>query len=60
MDVEWKDLVVGDVVRIEGEEYLPADLVVLSSANKDGTCFIMTSSLDGEKNLKPKLAIKEV
>ena len=53
-------MIVGDVVRIEGEEYFPADLVVLSSSNRDGTCFIMTSSLDGEKNLKPKLAIKEI
>ena len=59
-DVEWKDLYVGDVIKIEGEDYIPADVVVLSSSNKNGSCFIMTSSLDGEKNLKPKFALKEI
>ncbi len=60
VDVEWKDLYVGDVIRVEEEEYLPADIVVLSSSNKTGGCYIMTSSLDGEKNLKPKFALKEI
>lgn len=60
VDVEWKDLFVGDVIRVEDEEYIPADLIVLSSSNKDGNCFIMTSSLDGEKNLKAKNAIEGI
>lgn len=33
----------------------PADLIILSSSNEDGSAFINTSSLDGEKNLKPKV-----
>lgn len=37
----------------------PADLVVLGSSFENGVCYIETSSLDGEKNLKPKSAIKE-
>lgn len=57
VDVEWKDLKVGDIIRIEDEQYFPADVIVLTSSNADGSCFIMTSSLDGEKNLKPKFAI---
>ena len=58
--VEWKDLKVGEVIRVESEEYFPADAIILSSSDKNGNCFIMTSSLDGEKNLKPKYAIKEI
>lgn len=59
-DVEWKDLYVGDVIRVEDQEYLPADLIVLASSSESGACFIQTSSLDGEKNLKPKFALPEV
>ena len=33
-------------------------MIVLRSSNKNGSCFIMTSSLDGEKNLKPKFALQ--
>ena len=58
--VEWKDLFVGDIIRVESEEYFPADAIVLASSDKNGNCFIMTSSLDGEKNLKPKYALKEI
>jgi len=36
-----------------------ADLIVLQSEFESGVCYIETSSLDGEKNLKPKSAIKE-
>lgn len=39
-------------------EIISADVIVLQTA-LDGTCFIETSSLDGEKNLKPKQAVKE-
>ena len=64
--VEWKDLIVGDIVRIEESEYFPADVLLLaclsnsqdSDANT-GQAYIMTSSLDGEKNLKPKISLKE-
>lgn len=64
-EVEWKELIVGDIVRIEDMEYIPADIVVLTSVTNSkkpelnsGQCYIMTSSLDGEKNLKPRLSLK--
>ena len=40
-------------------EAFPADLIVLGSSLDSGACYIETSSLDGEKNLKPKSAILE-
>ena len=36
------------------DEAFPCDLLLLESALANGQCFIETSSLDGEKNLKPK------
>ena len=42
---------------IKENESFPADLVVLGTYFETGMCFIETSSLDGEKNLKPKSAI---
>ena len=50
----------GDVIRIEDQDYLPADIIVLATSNDNGSCFIQTSSLDGEKNLKPKFALAKV
>ena len=35
-----------------------ADILILGSNLENGVCYIETSSLDGEKNLKPKSAIK--
>jgi hypothetical protein len=44
---------------------VPADCFLLASMkggklSDDGSCFISTDSLDGERNLKPKMAIMEV
>lgn len=38
------------------DQKFPADLILLSSNNANGTAFIETASLDGEKNLKPRSA----
>lgn len=55
----WLDLKVGDVVQIQKDEYFPADLVILTSADGKGIAYIETKNLDGETNLKHKLAIKD-
>ena len=38
-------------------EQVPADVVVLSTSDPDGICYLETKNLDGESNLKPRKAL---
>lgn len=53
-DTKWKDLRVGDVVRVEKDQFFPADLILLSSNFEEAICYVETTNLDGETNLKLK------
>ncbi|CAN0402856.1 unnamed protein product, partial [Laminaria digitata] len=53
--VPWMDVRVGDLIEIHNRENIPADIVMLSCSDPKGTCFVMTSNLDGETNLKPRV-----
>jgi phospholipid-translocating ATPase len=53
----WKNVQVGDFVRIYNEEQIPADVVILSTSDPDGACYVETKNLDGETNLKVRQAL---
>ena len=48
----WREVKVGQVLRVNDDELFPADLLCLASALPDNVCFIKTTNLDGESNLK--------
>ncbi len=54
--VQWRDLTVGDVVIIFGDDEIPADVVVLACGGVQGpTSYVETAAIDGETNLKLKV-----
>lgn len=57
VETKWKDIRVGDVIKIMKEDKFPVDMLLLVTPNTDGLVFIDTSNLDGETNLKDKAII---
>lgn len=60
-EIRWEnstlaEIKVGDIIRIDDLEQVPADCVLLKVAENKPECFVKTAALDGERNLKPKLA----
>eukprot|EP00924_Labyrinthula_sp_SR-Ha-C_P001241 snap_masked-scaffold_7-processed-gene-18.40-mRNA-1 protein AED:0.12 eAED:0.12 QI:0/0/0/1/1/1/3/0/1292 len=53
---EWRSLKPGDIVKIYNKQKIPADILFLYSSVPDASdiCYIETSGIDGETNLKIK------
>ncbi|XP_027702209.1 phospholipid-transporting ATPase IG isoform X1 [Vombatus ursinus] len=56
---ESEAIKVGDIVEVHADETFPCDIILLSSSNDDGTCYVTTASLDGESNCKTHHAIPD-
>ena len=53
-----KTLRYGEIILVYENKNIPADMILIDSGFSEGTCYVETSSLDGEKALKLKVANK--
>ncbi|KAF3162010.1 hypothetical protein TWF788_002186 [Orbilia oligospora] len=59
-EIEWENVRVGDIVKLERDDMIPADLLLIHAQSETGIAYVETAALDGETNLKGKQALPNV
>ncbi len=57
VETTWECLKVGNIVKVENNDTVPADLIILATSELNGEAYCSTASLDGERTLKSKYAL---
>lgn len=60
IDCQAREIKIGCFVKVKNDENFPCDLILLNSSLPKGICYVETKGLDGETNLKMKLARSEL
>uniref|UniRef100_A0A7M4E9X2 Phospholipid-transporting ATPase n=1 Tax=Crocodylus porosus TaxID=8502 RepID=A0A7M4E9X2_CROPO len=55
--VKSSNIQVGDLVIVEKNQRVPADMIFLRTSEKNGSCFLRTDQLDGETDWKLRLPV---
>ena len=55
--IKSSEIKVGDLIELNQNNRIPADMVVLKSSDENGSLFIRTDQLDGETDWKLRKAI---
>ena len=59
-NIPCKDIAVGDMVKVYGNQEFPCDLFLISSSDPEGIAYIETANLDGELDLKSRSCVAEI
>uniref|UniRef100_A0A4W3HVC6 Phospholipid-transporting ATPase n=1 Tax=Callorhinchus milii TaxID=7868 RepID=A0A4W3HVC6_CALMI len=57
VQVKSSDIQVGDLIIVEKNQRIPADMIFLRTSEKSGSCFVRTDQLDGETDWKLRVAV---
>uniref|UniRef100_UPI00398EECA4 probable phospholipid-transporting ATPase IIB isoform X3 n=1 Tax=Pristiophorus japonicus TaxID=55135 RepID=UPI00398EECA4 len=57
VQMKSSDIQVGDLIIVEKNQRIPADMIFLRTSEKSGSCFIRTDQLDGETDWKLRVAV---
>ena len=53
----WSEVKIGNLIKVQKDELIPSDLLVICSSNRDFSFYLQTSNLDGETSLKQREAL---
>jgi magnesium-transporting ATPase (P-type) len=56
----WRDIQAGSIVRVDNDQAIPSDILILCTSDAKGQSYVETKNLDGETNLKLKQANKDI
>uniref|UniRef100_A0A3P9QAL7 Phospholipid-transporting ATPase n=1 Tax=Poecilia reticulata TaxID=8081 RepID=A0A3P9QAL7_POERE len=57
MKVKSSGIQVGDLIIVEKNQRVPADMIFLRTSERNGSCFLRTDQLDGETDWKLRLPV---